>query len=552
MKIIIVEEWEDELLECLTPEEKRVYSGRFYWGRNSDKAKVDVSGWSMETVHKVYAFLDKEAQKGDRSAALARGILKQWIALQQDPNKVFVSKLENFPAALKAYIKKGEHRWLFQQFFDGSLRPFFVNRISYTPASPDHPAYVTIDLFTVESKSERSRETVHIYTKDIVKKSCSEVLLVKGFLLETPEAFKNYLEEVEIYKKYTERDGVQMNVIGKGTQVGGWSRSKCFVSLLHSGRPARMVVSQKEDQSSVQEVSSITCSYWESSPSEDEELFGSTAEGDRLWLLPLHPVVQMFDLDEHDFYHVHVNNMSPYVYNTTIGSKLVLPEQTKDFINLLIEYSSKRFSDIVEGKEGGTIILIEGLPGVGKTLTAEVYSEVMERPLYRVHSSQLGVSPEGLEKELQTVLSRAENWGAILLIDEADVFVHSRGTDIRQNAIVGVFLRLLEYYRGVLFMTTNRGTEIDDAIISRLTARFHYAKPTKEEQQKIWRILLDQNEVKMMHSDIIEVTNKLDLSGRDIKNILKLAVVASQRGDKHITPKLIEYVASFKQSGTLQ
>ena len=38
------------------------------------------------------------------------------------------------------------------------------------------------------------------------------------------------------------------------------------------------------------------------------------------------------------------------------------------------------------------------------------------------------------------------------------------------NAVVGVFLRVLEYFNGLLFLTTNRIDDIDEAIVSRCIA----------------------------------------------------------------------------------
>jgi len=77
--------------------------------------------------------------------------------------------------------------------------------------------------------------------------------------------------------------------------------------------------------------------------------------------------------------------------------------------------------DIVAGKSGGTTMLCAGPAGVGKTLTAEVYSEIIKRPLYRVHSWQLGLNVGEMEKALKDVLTRALRWGAVMIIDEADV-----------------------------------------------------------------------------------------------------------------------------------
>jgi SpoVK/Ycf46/Vps4 family AAA+-type ATPase len=336
---------------------------------------------------------------------------------------------------------------------------------------------------------------------------------------------------VEKYLEWYDNDGLQMSVRGKAYLNKGWSENG-FRSIEKSGRPAKMVIDPGEEEKGASQVS---CDFWD----KDEE---------KLWALPVHPVLDCFDLEEHADYRVHVNNSEVYIYDTKVGDKLVLPEDVKSFIEVLIEHSKNKFVDIVGGKEGGTIILLEGPPGTGKTLTAEVYSEVMERSLYKVQSSQLGTDPQSVEAQLKIVFQRAERWSAILLIDESDVYIHARGDDIDQNAIVGVFLRVLEYYRGVLFMTTNRGTLVDDAIISRLTARFRYTAPSKEDQTQLWRILADQNAIKLSDIEIGKIVKGTpNLSGRDIKNLLKLAFVAEIKSGKPITAETVARVSKFRQ-----
>ena len=56
-----------------------------------------------------------------------------------------------------------------------------------------------------------------------------------------------------------------------------------------------------------------------------------------------------------------------------------------------------------------------------------------------------------------------------MLLDEADVFLAKRKTeDIERNSIVSVFLRIMEYYKGLLFLTTNRVGTFDEAFKSRV------------------------------------------------------------------------------------
>ncbi|HZY23185.1 MAG TPA: AAA family ATPase, partial [Beijerinckiaceae bacterium] len=64
------------------------------------------------------------------------------------------------------------------------------------------------------------------------------------------------------------------------------------------------------------------------------------------------------------------------------------------------------FGDLIRGKHGGAVVLACGRPGVGKTLTAEVYAERTERPLYVLELGELGTKPTEVEENLQRVFTR--------------------------------------------------------------------------------------------------------------------------------------------------
>ena len=51
------------------------------------------------------------------------------------------------------------------------------------------------------------------------------------------------------------------------------------------------------------------------------------------------------------------------------------------------------------------------------------------------------------------------------------------------------FLRTLEYYEGLMFLTTNRPNDIDDAIINRCAAVIAYDYPSPDDTQEIWRVM---------------------------------------------------------------
>ncbi|KAI1130635.1 hypothetical protein F5Y10DRAFT_111639 [Nemania abortiva] len=133
--------------------------------------------------------------------------------------------------------------------------------------------------------------------------------------------------------------------------------------------------------------------------------------------------------------------------------------------------------DIIHGKGKSLIILLHGAPGVGKTATAEAIAMERNRPLFPISCADLGFFPSSVEKTLRDIFRYAHLWECILLLDEADVFLTQRergGDNLERNAIVGVFLRTLEYYSGILFLTTNRVGALDEAFRSRVHISLWY------------------------------------------------------------------------------
>jgi AAA+ superfamily predicted ATPase len=215
--------------------------------------------------------------------------------------------------------------------------------------------------------------------------------------------------------------------------------------------------------------------------------------------------------------------MTEYRYQPELRDKLILPTHHRDLIDILTSNMNILVQDFVPGKSGGTTILCRGAPGLGKTLTAEVYSEVVGKPLYRVHSGQLGITAASVEESLTDILRRAVRWDAILLLDEADVYIRKRDNDLEHNAIVAEFLRTLEYFNGLLFMTTNRIDDVDDAILSRCIATIQYEVPPKDDAIRLWQSLSAQFNADLSDELIEKLTNTYSqASGRDIKELLKL------------------------------
>ena len=158
-------------------------------------------------------------------------------------------------------------------------------------------------------------------------------------------------------------------------------------------------------------------------------------------------------------------------------------------------------------------MLLSGPPGVDKTLTAESVAENMQVPLYIMSAGELGLRPDDVEDTLGDILEMVTKWNAILLLDECDVFLKARSThDLERNQLVSIFLRGLEYYEGILFLTTNRVSNIDAAFQSRIHISLDYPNLTVSAGRTIWENFLEMGK------------EKHDVSGRDLDELAKLGL----------------------------
>ena len=127
-------------------------------------------------------------------------------------------------------------------------------------------------------------------------------------------------------------------------------------------------------------------------------------------------------------------------WNDHAFDRLVLPENQKELVLALTESqrdNRNTFEDMIQGKGMGMIMLLSGPPGVGKTLTAEAVAENMKAPLYMMSAGDLGTDADDVETNLSNVLEMCTKWGAVLLLDEADVFLEQRTThDLERNKLV--------------------------------------------------------------------------------------------------------------------
>ena len=445
--------------------------------------------------------------------------------------------IKDIPAALETWFLQKSVLPTFLIETDFNQQPYLLTGCTFTPKTKHvEQAYTTltfqgIRLGSVESKTFTIKNIVQL-TRNLSKKKVTieelfELLDIQLFSLEDEE----YLEKVKIVEeKFNEIGTVydisEMEVINSRN----YGKSYQYVNTTNRNISPIVVVDTKkyvEDNSS------------SSSRRTNQSFLAIPFGKENEVKLPTHTIIAGFHLESHNWVRFDVNSMKPHVFaGPQLMDKLIINEQDKYLVNMLINQSKLELEDIVAGKQGGSLVLATGLPGTGKTLTAQVLSESIGLPLYTVQCSQLGLSPDTIEMKLETVLQNAERWNAVLQIDEADVYIRERGLDLHHNAIVGSFLRMLEKANCILFMTSNIDS-IDDAIKSRATALIRYQLPDFAKLLKIFDVLKNQFKVefefepeKLFISEnedddcykTVELYNQnKQYSGRDIKSFMKLA-----------------------------
>ncbi|KAH8667874.1 P-loop containing nucleoside triphosphate hydrolase protein [Ilyonectria robusta] len=251
-----------------------------------------------------------------------------------------------------------------------------------------------------------------------------------------------------------------------------------------------------------------------------------------------------FDLKSRSWVMLDVECCQPPKMNVGAIETLVMPSERKEMIKALIhKFTDSNAStgpgswraDFLENKGEGQIFLLHGSPGVGKTYTAECIAEYTGRPMLSLTVADIGTDEVIMEKQLVKWFQLAEKWGAVMLIDEADVFLEKRQvSDLKRNSLVSVFLRCIEYYRGVLFLTTNRVGQFDDAFMSRIHVVIYYDKLRMEDRRQIWsqffNKLEDEREdffiTRRAKAFVLEDDTicEIEWNGREIRNAFQTAV----------------------------
>lgn len=470
---------------------------------------------------------------------------KLWTLFR--PQSLVYSKVFNKPRAFRVW----DH-WIDEEYGEDET-PGLVLRVEYMDYDGENLGTRMKDIFIPRYTGTRELCKLNAMPLDMLEDATAkrELLLKRGRL------FESYVGQH--YMQYT---GVGF----KPNPCGGYDR-------LHVD--CRVMVDCKTFH---QEESNYSFTVKELSPADEEaaerralrrNAGDGEVEDEAPELRPLSDeeaiiatsMVRGYAFANKQFVEFFAEDLEPIRWNEKCFDQLVLDAGTKRTVQALVSVHSTqqqgttqaKFDDIVKGKGQGVVCVLHGPPGVGKTLTAECVAEYVRRPLYMVSSGDLGVDASDLDKALARIMRMTSAWNAVLLIDEADVFLEQRSPqNLHRNAMVSVFLRLLEYFAGILFLTTNRVSSFDDAFKSRIHIPIRYTNLSEESRLQIWRNFLariprgEEADRPIVSEKELRRLAEHDLNGRQIKNVIKAAESLAAFEGKRLDMEQLEEVTKIQ------
>ncbi len=223
-------------------------------------------------------------------------------------------------------------------------------------------------------------------------------------------------------------------------------------------------------------------------------------------------------------------------------AELVLDSSTMEQvleIKAWVDYGDKLLNDLELGRKikPGYRSLFYGPSGTGKTLTASLLGKVTGNDVYRIDLSMIISKYIGeTEKNLEKVFEKAEHKNWILFFDEADALFGKRTNisdahDRFANQEVSYLLQRVEDYAGVVILSSNFKSNIDEAFTRRFQSIIHFPMPKETERLKLWKQGFSKKTKLASDVSLKNIANDFELSGGSIMNVIRYATLMALKRD---------------------
>ncbi|SHO56209.1 ATP-binding protein [Vibrio quintilis] len=225
------------------------------------------------------------------------------------------------------------------------------------------------------------------------------------------------------------------------------------------------------------------------------------------------------------------HGLATFVIPRLTLSDMILPAGILEAIEELLARINHRdaIRTLLPTSSFGLHALLWGPPGTGKSMAAEAMAGELCLPLYKVNLANVASKWIGeTEKHLAQLFERAESQHAVLLFDEADAIFAKRSEvesshDRHANLGVSFLLQRMETYQGILLLSTNFKSNIDDAFLRRFTSVIEFGLPDKALRHQLWHQVWPDTFRLSPDLDMDYLIAEFELSPSQIYNIAERA-----------------------------
>ena len=227
----------------------------------------------------------------------------------------------------------------------------------------------------------------------------------------------------------------------------------------------------------------------------------------------------------------------------TLGD-VIIPESDKQLISQIItKCKSDKRRDLekwgfkVESNKQGVVLLLYGAPGTGKTFTAGAIANELHRDLITLNVPELrnkyyGETEKLIKKafcEMREMASK-DRIAPVFLLNEADQLIHKRIASTStcstiENSIQSIILEELETFPGILILTTNLESNLDEAFFRRFDLKFKFKHPDLDNRMKLWRLYLKKEIPGSSDIDVELLANRYQFTGAQIALVVRNACI---------------------------
>lgn len=176
-------------------------------------------------------------------------------------------------------------------------------------------------------------------------------------------------------------------------------------------------------------------------------------------------------------------------------------------------------------------LLIVGIPGTGKSLTAKATASVFNRPLLKLDAGRLFAGLVGQsESNLRSVIATVEAIApCVLWVDEIEKGLNgSKSSGVSDGGtasrVLGTFLSWLQDRRARVFVvaTANDVTQLPPELLrkGRFDELFFVDLPNQQEREAIWRIQISKFQRNPEEFDLVQLSRATEgLTGSEIEQL---------------------------------